>query len=337
MLTELNFLPPPHNCSLESAMNRFRVGALSAFLLSVAGGQTLTAQAASHYHVVKRVVIGRVSADYIVIDPAGRRLYGLADRVFDIDKDTVIGTVKDGGGGFVIAPDQNRGLVRNGVLFDLKTLAVTGRIDEIKGDGVLYDPVTHRGFSWRDKETWVVDMTTGKLITKSTELGEGLESAAADGRGKFFANVEEKGFIQRADAKTLKVDTVYHIADCKQPAQGLSMDRSTRRLFMACDNGMVVVNADNGRTVTTIPTSGRADQNCFDAAAKVAFNPNRTDSTLTVVHEDSPDKFSVSETVRTGGGSRTCAVDEKTHKVYLFYYDGASQATRQLVVAVLAP
>ena len=307
------------------------------FIAITAGAQMLAAQTTSHYHVIKRVVIGHASADYIVVDPLGRRLYGLGDRVFDVDKDTVIGTVKDGGGGYVIAPDQNRGLVRNGVLFDLKTLAVTGRLDGVKADGVMYEPVTHRGFAWADKDTWVFDMTTGKLITKSTALGEGLESGAADGKGKYFANVEDKGFLQRADARTLKVDTAYHIADCKPPAQGLSMDRTTRRLFMGCDNGMVIVNADNGRTVTTIPTSGRADQNCFDSGAKVAFNPNRTDSTLTVVHEDSPDKFSVSETVKTGGGARTCALDEKTHKVYVFYYDGTGQATRQLVVAVLAP
>jgi hypothetical protein len=318
-------------------MNRSRLGALLACLLPVLVGQSLTAQGAAHYHVIKRVVIGRVSADYIVVDPVGRRLYGLGDRVFDVDKDTVIGTVKDGGGGYVIAPDQNRGLVRNGTLFDLKTLAVAGKLDGVKADGVMYDPVTHRGFAWADKDTWVIDMTTGKLITKSTSLGEGLESGAADGKGKYFANVEEKGSIQRADAKSLKVDTVYHLAECKPPAQGLSMDRSTRRLFMACDNGMLVVNADNGHTVATIPTSGRADQNCFDPGAKIAFNPNRTDSTMTVVHEDSPEKFSVTETVKTGGGARTCALDEKTHKVYVFYYDGTAQATRQLVVAVLAP
>ncbi len=318
-------------------MTRFRLAARLALLLSVAGVPTLAAQGASHYHVIKRVVIGRASADYIVVDGAGRRLYGLGDNVFDVDKDTVIGTVKDGGGGYVIAGDQNRGMVRNGVLFDLKTLAVTGRVEGVKGDGVLYDPVTRRGFSWEDKDTWVVDMTTGKLITKSTALGEGLESGAADGKGKFFANVEDKGFIERADTKALKVDTVFHIAECKPPAQGLSMDRTTRRLFMGCDNGMVIVNADNGRTIIAIKTSGRADQNCFDAGARMAFNPNRTDSTMTVVHEDSPDKFTVAETVKTGGGGRTCAVDEKTHKVYVFYYDGASQATRQLVVAVLAP
>jgi hypothetical protein len=317
---------------MEPAMSRFRLAATPALLLSVVVASTLAAQTAPHYHVVKRVVIGPVSADYIIVDQVGRRLYGLGDRVFDVDKDTVIGNIKDGGGGYVIAADQNRGLVRNGVLFDLKTMAVTGRVDGMKADGVLYDPVTHRGFTWVDKDTWVVDMTTGKLITKSTSLGEGLESGVADGKGKLFANVETKGFIQRVDAKALKLDTVYHIAGCKPPAQGLSMDKGTRRLFMACDNMMVIVNADNGQVITNIPTTGRADQNCFDAGAKMAFNPNRTDSTLTVVHEDSPDKFTVAETVRTGGPSRTCAVDEITHKVYLFYSEN-----RQLVLAVLAP
>lgn len=317
-------------------MPRFCRVALLALLLPLTGAATLPAQITGHYHVVKRVVIGHASADYITVDPVGRRLYGLGDKVFDVDGDTVIGTVKGGGGGYVIAADQNRGLVRNGVLFDLKTSAVSGRLDGVEADGILYDPVTHRGFTWADKNTWVVDMTTGKLITKSTTLGEGLESAAADGKGKYFANVESAGSIMQADARALKVDTIYHIADCKPPAQGLSLDRSTRRLFMACDNGMVIVNADNGHVVTVIKTSGRADQNAFDPGAKVAFNPNRTDSTLTVVHEDTPDKFSV-ETVPTGGPSRACAVDEKTHKVYLFYYEGTSNANRQLVLAVLAP
>jgi hypothetical protein len=317
-------------------MPRFRLGAIPALLLPAVLVSGLAAQSTPHYHVIKRVVIGNVSADYITVDPVGRRLYGLGDKVFDVDRDTVIGSIKDGGGGYVLAPDQNRGLVRNGVLFDLKTLAITGQLSGMKADGVLYDPVTHRGFTWVDKDTWVVDMTTGKLITKTTKMGEGLESGVADGTGKLFMNVETKGFVQRADAMALKIDTVYHPAGCKPPAQGLSMDRGTRRLFMACDNGMVIVNADNGQVVATFATSGRADQNAFDSGLKVAFNPNRTDSTLTVVHEDSPDKFSVLETVHTGGPSRTCTVDEKTHKVYLFYYEGAS-SSRRLVLAVLAP
>jgi DNA-binding beta-propeller fold protein YncE len=71
--------------------------------------------------------------------------------------------------------------------------------------------------------------------------------------------------------------------------------------------------------------------------AKLVFNPNRADSTITVIHQDSPSKFSVVEKVPTGGGARTCGVDEKTHKVYVFYSEGATRATSQLILAVLAP
>jgi hypothetical protein len=77
--------------------------------------------------------------------------------------------------------------------------------------------------------------------------------------------------------------------------------------------------------------------NCFDPVAKLAFNPNRVDSTMTVVHEDSPSAFTVVAKVPTGGGARTCAVDERTHKVYVFYYEGTTRENAQLVMAVLAP
>ncbi|MGH7592950.1 MAG: YncE family protein, partial [Gemmatimonadales bacterium] len=230
--------------------------------------------------------------------------------------------------------DQNRGLVRNGVVFDLKTLAVTGHV-AAHGDGIRYDPVTHRAFTWEGTDAWVVDMRTGALITKST-IGDGLESGVADGRGKLFLNVEDSGFVTRVDAGTLKIEATYRIANCGR-AQGLSMDVTTRRLFMACNTEMVVVNADDGNVVARIPVASRADQNCFDPMAKLAFNPNRADSTMTVVHEDSPSRFTVVGKVATGGGARTCAVDETTHKVYVFYSEGATRATSQLVLAVLAP
>jgi DNA-binding beta-propeller fold protein YncE len=294
---------------------------------------TVAAQS-PRYHVVKRINLGHTGADYIIVDPAGRRLYGLGDNVIDVDRDTVIGTVAGGGGGYAIATDLNRGLVRNGVVFDLTTLAVTGHVDA-HGDGIRYDPVTHRAFTWEGTDAWVVDMRTGTLITKST-IGDGLESGVADGRGKLFLNVEDSGFVQRVDAATLRIEATYRIAGCGR-AQGLSMDTATRRLFMACDTNMVVVNADNGDVVTRFRVPSRADQNCFDPVLKLAFNPNRADSTLTVVHEDSPNAFSVVERVPTGGGARTCAVDERTHKVYVFYREGATRETAQLILAVLAP
>jgi hypothetical protein len=309
-----------------------RLPVVAAALLALAASSA-SAQA-PHYHVVKRVPLGRIRADYIIVDPIGRRLYGLGDKVIDVDADSVIGTVEGGGGGYAIASDQNRGLVRNGVLFNLTTLAVTGHVDA-RGDGIRYDPVTHRAFTWEGRDAWVVDMTNGQLITKST-IGNGLESGVADGRGKLFLNVEDSGFVQRVDARTLRIEQTFRIPACGR-AQGLSMDNTTRRLFMACDTNLIVVDADNGSVVARIHVPSRADQNCYDAVTRLAFNPNRVDSTMTVVHQDSPSAFLVVDQVATGGGARTCAVDERTHKVYVFYYEGASRETAQLFLAVLAP
>lgn len=306
---------------------------LSSILLAVSLS-SVGAQA-PHYHVIKTLNLGRARADYIIVDTKGRRLYGLGDNVIDVDRDTVVGHVAGGGGGYAIADDENRGLVRNGTVFNLQTLAVEGHLD-VKADGIRYEPVTHRAFAWEGKDTWVVDMRTGKLITKTTTMGEGLESGVADGRGKLFMNIEDAGAIQRADARALKVEETYKVPGCGR-AQGLSMDVGTRRLFMACDTEVVVMNADNGNIVTRIHVPSRADQNCFDSGNKLAFNPNRVDSTMTVIREESADRVTVAETVPTGGGARTCAVDERTHKVYVFYYRGTTRENAELQLAVLAP
>lgn len=307
--------------------------ATATILGAAAIAPTASAQS-QHYHVIKTIDIGPTRADYITLDPIGRRLYGLGDKVIDVDNDTIIGTVEDGGGGYAIDQDDNRGLVRNGTLFDLKTLAVTGHLD-IKADGSGYDPATHRAFAWEGKNGWVVDMRTGKMIT-TTMIGDGLESGVADGRGKLFANIEDAGAMEQFDTRSLKIEKTYPVAGCGH-AQGLSMDTKTRRLFMACDTDMVVMNADNGNVVARIKVPSRSDMNCFDPVTKLAFNPNRADSTVTVVHEDSPDKFTVVGKPSTGGAARTCAVDSKTHKLYVFYYEGNPRQGGKLIAAVLAP
>jgi hypothetical protein len=284
--------------------------------------------------VVKTIDLGHERADYLTLDPAGRRLYGLGDKVVDVDVDSIIGAVQGGGGGYAIAHDLNRGLVRNGTVFNLSTLAVEGHVDA-HGDGIRYDPVTHRAFTWGGRNAWIVNMRTGELLMKST-IGDGLESGVDDGRGYLFNTVEDSGFVQRVNARTLKIGPTYKIPFCGR-AQGLSMDTRTRRLFMACDTDVMVVNADNGSLVAKIRVPSRSDMNCFDPVTRLAFNPNRVDSTMTVIREESPDRYSLVETVPTGGGARTCAVDPRTHKVYVFYYQGTSRENSQLIAAVLAP
>ncbi len=318
------------------ARSRAAVAVVAGAALAALGAlpATAAAQAAPHYHVVKTIQLGHTRADYLNLDAAGRRLYGLGDKVLDVDNDSIVGTVEGGGGGYAIAHDLDRGLVRNGTVFNLRTLAVEGHVDA-HGDGIRYDPVTHKAFTWEGAHAWEVDMRTGKLIG-TTPIGDGLESGVADGRGHFYLNVEDSGFIERLDTRTYEIGPVYKIPGCGH-AQGLSMDTRTRRLFMACDTDVMIVNADDGSVVQKIPVPSRADMNCFDPVTKLAFNPNRVDSTVTVFHEDSPNKFTVVGRFPTGGGARTCAVDPRTHKLYVFYYEGTSRQDYQLVAAVLAP
>jgi hypothetical protein len=323
------------------AVSRLTVAAFAlATPLLVTPGVAQTA--APQYHVVSKIAVGKVGdgyyADFIVVDPQNRRLYGLGNTIVDVDQDKVIDSIPGKpAGGYALATDLGKGLARNGTLFDLKTGKVTGTITG-EGDASVYDPTTHRAFMLLDTVT-VVDMKDGKVIARQ-HIARSFESGAADGKGKLFINREDSSVLTKVDAKSLQIDARYPIPDCNG-AQGLSMDRVHRRLFLGCDKAMVIVNADNGAIVTRIPVAGRADENAFDPGTQLAFSASRPDSTLTIVHEDAPDKYTVVGVVKTGGASRSVAVDEKTHKVYAFYYDASAAGTDRkaqvLTAAVLAP
>ncbi len=280
-----------------------------------------------HYHQIGRITLGARGdgyyADFIAIDSASRHLFGLGNAVVDVDQDKVVGAMPIKiVGGYALAPDLGRGFERNGTYFDLKTLKVLHPI-AAKGDASVYDPVTHRTFLFdrateTDPTVTVIDMRHGKVIAKRA-LAPGFESAVADGTGKLFINREDSSVLTKVNAWTVQIEARYPIPDCKG-AQGLSMDRVHRRLFLGCDKQMVIVNADNGAVVARIPVPGHADENAFDPGTQLAFNAN-PDSTITIVHEDTPDGYTVVEAVKTTGTWRSLAVDPKTHKVYAFYYD----------------
>ncbi|HWZ58696.1 MAG TPA: hypothetical protein VNW46_06915 [Gemmatimonadaceae bacterium] len=306
----------------------------------VATAQSADPHSSPHYHVTARIPVGKLtdgySADFIIIDPVHRRLYGLGNTIIDIDHDRVVDSLPGkSAGGYALATDLGSGLARNGTRFDLATAHVTGHVDG-RGDASVYDPVTHRAFMLDDTVT-VVDMTTGAVTTK-VHIAPALESGIADGAGHLYINREDSSIVTKVDARTLAVQARYPVADCKA-AQGLAFDAAHHRLFLGCDKELVIVNADNGAVVSRIPVTGHADQNAFDPATQLAFNANRPDSTLVIVHEDTPDHYSVVDTIKTGGGARSLAVDDKTHKVYAFYYDQPStdRKTWTLTAVVLAP
>jgi hypothetical protein len=79
---------------------------------------------------------------------------------------------------------------------------------------------------------------------------------------------------------------------------------------------MAVVNADNGKVITTLPIGDGVDADRFDPETNLAF-ASCGEGVLTVVKEDSREKFSVVENVKTERGARTMALDPKTHHIYL--------------------
>jgi len=167
----------------------------------------------------------------------------------------------------------------------------------------------------RSGDITAINAADGRVIG-AVAIGGKLEFAAADGKGTIFVNVEDKSELVHVDALKLTVLERWPLAPCREPS-GLAMDTQTRRLFVACDNKMMaVVNADNGKVVATLPTAEGTDASAFDTQTNFSFTKNG-EGTLTVVHEDSADKFSVVESVATKKSARTMTVDLKTHNVFL--------------------
>ena len=178
---------------------------------------------------------------------------------------------------------------------------------------------SHFAFNGRSQDATVIDSAvapSNPVVAGTIPLGGKPEFAVADGTGQVFVNIEDTSEIVRIDANTMKVTARWPIAP-GQEATGLAMDLTSRRLFAVCGNKlMVVLNADTGKIVKTLPIGAGADAAAFDPKLGLAF-ASCGDGTLTVVHEDSPDQFSVAQTVATRQGGRTMALDSKSHRIYL--------------------
>jgi len=307
-----------------------RVAVTAAAILFAASFSWLLAQEhASGYHVAQTIpVSGDGFWDYLSVDSAARRLYishGTHVAVMDTDTYTVVGDIPDTQGvhGVAVAADLGRGFTSNGgtntvTIFDLKTLKTLGTAATGKGtDAIIYDPASKRVFTFNGQagSSTVIDAASGAVVG-TIELGGRPEFAVADGNGHVYNNLEDKSIELEIDSRTLKITNQWPLAPCDSPS-GVAMDREHRRLFVGCHNRMMaVVNADTGKVVATVPIGQGVDANRFDPGPQLAFSSNG-DGTLTVVHEDSPDKYTVIDNVPTKRGARTMALDLKTHNIFL--------------------
>jgi YVTN family beta-propeller protein len=322
-------------------LTQFGVFALLA-ALSLAGHQAATAQegsAASGYHLIKKVKLGGEGGwDYLTVDSASRRLFisrGTHVMVVNADEGKVVGDIPNTQGvhGIALVPDMNKGFTSNGksntsTVFDMKTLQPAGEATTEKNpDAIIYDPSSKRVFTFNggsDSAT-AIDAATGKTVG-TIALGGGPEFAASDGKGHVFVNLEDKSQLVKFDPVTLKVEKTWPLAPCESPS-GLAIDAEHEILVVGCHNKMMAfVDGSSGNVIGTVPICQGVDANRFDSETGFAF-ASCGDGTVTVAHEDSPDKFSVVDTITTQKGARTMELDTSNHNLYLVSADfGATPA-----------
>jgi DNA-binding beta-propeller fold protein YncE len=302
----------------------FMGGLFAAVLISVS-----SFAASSGLHIIKTYKLGGEGGwDYLKMDSSSHRLFISRSThviVLDVDSGKTVGDIPDTPGvhGIALAPEFGRGFTSNGregtvSIFDLKTLKPISKVQDVgqNPDAILYDPASKRVFTFngRSHDSTAIDAETGKIAGKISLDGK-PEFAVSDGQGGVFVNLEDKSELLALDPKDLKVKSRWPLAPCESPS-GLAMDTKNRRLFAGCDKLMAVVNADTGKVITTLPIGDGVDADRFDPGTKLAF-ASCGEGVLSVIKEESPDKFTTLENVKTVRGARTMALDVQTHKIYL--------------------
>src|SRR5216684_894773 len=314
-----------------SGFGRVALG-LSILLL---GAYALAVSAAGGYHLIKKVPFGAAPGgseyfDYVNFDAASRRVYlshGTEFIVVDADKGTTVGTISGfkRSHGVALVPELNRGFISDGgaaqiVIFDLKTLKTIGQIKgEDDADSIIYDPASKHVFVFNGtpKSATVIDPATGTVIA-TMPLGGAPEQAVADGKGMIYDNLEDTNEVIAIDSRDLKIKSRWPVAPAGQPVS-IALDQVHRRLFIGGRKPkmLVVMDADSGKIIgQPFPIGDRVDTNVYDPETGMIAAATR-EGTIHVFHEDSRDKISVVEIVKTEFGAKTMALDPKTHNLYV--------------------
>jgi DNA-binding beta-propeller fold protein YncE len=306
----------------------------SALVLSLLSAGTLAmAQSPEPYRITNTYVLGGDGRwDYITPDPANHRVFiGRQNRVMVVDSvdGRLLGEVPDidGAHGVALVDRVGHGFATSGndgsvVMFDSKSYRVLRRIPAAEdADAILYDSASDRVFTFNGDahSSTVIDPNRGKVI-QTIDLGGKPESGASAGDGKVYVNLEEDDQVVEIDARTASVKRRWSTSPCHQPV-AMAIDSAHHRLFSGCRSGvMAVSDIGAGKVVATEPIGSGVDGAGFDPATGDAF-ASSVDGTLTVIHQDGPDTYTVVQTLHTGEAARNMGLDLTTHKIYVVSAD----------------
>ena len=311
------------------------------FLLALTGISLLVgivrAEDIAPYKVLATTqLMGNGGIDYVYADNDARRVYvprGGSTFVFDLDSHKYIGAITNiGGHGVAIDTATHHGFSSSSPvgMFDTETMRKIKSI-EVQGrpDGILLEPFIGKVliFSHEAPSITMIDPKDG-TVTGTVDVGGAMEQAQSDGQGKLFVDVEDEKKIAVVDLKTMKLVTKYDLGDSAGEPGGLGLDVKNHLLFAMCadPNVCVVVNADNGKVLATLPIGNGTDGVGFNPNTMEAWSSQR-DGTLTIIKESSPTSFAVEQTVQTKEGCKTSSLDSKYNQIILACTERAPQAT----------
>lgn len=295
---------------------------------------------AGPYKVLTRAKAGGDGGfDYVYADVAGRKLYiprtGPTPRimVFNLDSLEPAGQIPETSArGVAVDPKSKHGFASSKpvTMWDTATLKPIRKID-VQGnpDGILFDAFNGRVyvFSHTPPNATVIDATDGSVVG-TIDLGGAPEQAVSDGAGHLYVDLEDKDKIAIVDAKTMQVTARYDLAGKGGACAGLALDVKNKILFAGCRNpqNLVVLSAENGNIITTLPIGRGVDGAVFNPATREAFS-SQGDGTLTVVKENGPSAFTVAQTVQTMPSAKTLTLDTKTNRILVIGAEFGPPAT----------
>jgi len=312
-----------------------RTNAMVAFVLM---GVAALASPPSGYHLIKAVPLGAGPGsgeyfDYITVDVDARRIYiahGSEVKVLDADNFTIVGSITgfQRCHGVALVPNLGKGFITDGdaaqvAVFDVKTLKITNQIKtQPDTDSITYDPASKLVFTFNgdSKNSSVIDPAK-EAVVKTIDMGGAVEQPVADGQGMLYDNNEETNEVVAVDTKSLTVKSRRSVKPAGEPV-AISIDAEHRRIFSGGRGPalLVMMDADNGKVLQSYPIGAGADSNAYDPGTGFVFTSTRA-GILHIFHEDSPDKLSKVEEIKTEYGAKTMGLDPKTHNLFLVTSD----------------
>ena len=299
-------------------------------LLLSMGALAMATSAAANYRLLETISIaGDEGWDHPTVDAAARRLYvthGTHVVVLDADSGKLIGKIENTPGAHftVIDQDLNRGFISNGgahrlTIFDTTTLETLGAVQSTgENPGpTVFDPATKRVFTFNlNSNTATVVSSKEGIVVAAFQLGGKPELVGTDGKGSIFANLVQKNVVLPIDSWTATPRQAWPVAPGVGP-RTMAVDQKNGRLFVGCANHrMIVLNSNDGRVIGSVPIGAGPDDSAYDADTGLIYISNG-DGTVSIIRRDSPDGYSLIETVHTAPGARNMALDPKTKRIFL--------------------